>query len=414
MPSETAPHDPRQPRKPWAGSKVVLGVCGGIAAYKVIQVARDLTLLGAAVDVVLTQAAQKFVTPLSFEGVTGRTPLSDLFSAEGAALHVALGQGADCVCVAPATADFIARSSQGRADDLLTTTLLATSAPVVLAPAMNDRMYAHPQTQRNLDHAREVLGYEVVGPVPGRLAVGEGQGPGRLIDPAEIVEAVGRALGRGGALDGKKVLVTAGPTREPIDAVRYVGNRSSGRMGYALARAAWRRGAHVTLVSGPTALECPVGVERLVIETAQEMRATVGERIGSADVSIFAAAVSDYRPVDPRAEKIKKSAAGKSLSLNLEENPDVAAETRSLAKDGALRIGFALESSDLLANAQSKLDSKGFDLVVANPTGQVGAGFDVPTNQVTLLHRDRDPEALPLLSKDQTADEILDRVEALL
>jgi len=405
------------PRRPWRGRRILLGVTGSIAAYKSVQLARDLTRLGAEVDVVLTDAAQRFVAPLSFEGVTGRKALTDLFSADGAALHVSLGREADVVCVAPATADFIARAAQGRADDLLCTTLLATRAPVVVCPAMNDGMFAHPQVQGNLAHLREKLGYTIAGPARGALAVGEDEGevgPGRMIEPAEIEEYVGRALGNEPAWTGRQVLVTAGPTREALDPVRYLGNRSSGRMGYALAQAAWRRGAEVTLVSGPSALSAPVGVDLVRVETAAEMRDAVAERIGRADVTVFAAAVADYRPAESRQQKVKREAAGESLAVALEANPDIAQTTRAARRPGSVSIGFALETTDLVTNATRKLASKGFDLIVANDATEEGAGFEVATNRVTILAQGRDPEALPLLSKDDVAEEILDRATGLL
>ena len=399
------------PRRPWAGRRVVLGVTGGIAAYKAVQLARDLTLLGARVDAVLTAGAQRFVQPLSFEGVTGRPVLTDMFSAEGAALHVRLGREADVICVAPATADFLARAAHGRADDLICTTLLATRAPVVICPAMNDRMFAHPQVQANLAHLRERLGYRIAGPAEGLLAVGEGEGgPGRMLEPREIEEHVGRALGEQAAFRERRVLVTAGPTREPLDPVRYVSNRSSGRMGYALAQAAWRRGGAVTLVSGPSALDPPVGVDVVPVETAVEMRDAVVDLLPAADVAIFAAAVSDYRPAERRGGKIKKAETGAELALALTANPDVAAEASGRRKAGSVAVGFALETDDLLENARTKLSAKGFDLLVANDATEPGAGFDVSTNRVTILQRDRDPEALPLLPKDDVAEEILDRV----
>jgi phosphopantothenoylcysteine decarboxylase/phosphopantothenate--cysteine ligase len=395
----------------------VLGVTGSIAAYKSVQLARDLTRLGAEVDVVLTDAAQRFVAPLSFEGVTGRKALTDLFSAEGAALHVSLGREADAVCVAPATADFISRAAQGRADDLLCTTLLATRAPVVVCPAMNDGMFAHPQVQENLAHLREKLGYAIAGPARGALAVGEasdgGAGPGRMIEPSEIEEHVGRALGIEPAWIGRRVLVTAGPTREALDPVRYLGNRSSGRMGYAIAQAAWRRGAEVTLVSGPSALSAPVGVELVRVETAAQMHDAVAERIARADVTVFAAAVADYRPAEARAQKVKREAVGESLAVALEVNPDIAQTTRGARRPGSVSIGFALETADLVANATKKLASKGFDLIVANDATEEGAGFEVATNRVTILAQGREPEALPLLSKDDVAEEILDRATGL-
>lgn len=404
---------PLEPRRPWAGRRVVLGVTGGIAAYKAIQVARDLTRLGSAVDVVLTRSAQKFVAPLTFEGVTGRPTLTDLFSADGAALHIRLGREADAICVAPASADFLARAAHGRADDLICTTLLATRAPVVICPAMNDRMYAHAQVQANLAQLRDRPGYLIAGPSEGPLAVGEGAGPGRMIEPWQIDEAVGRALGTQPALDGQRVLVTAGPTFEPIDPVRYVGNRSSGRMGYAIAQAAWRRGAEVTLVSGPSSLEPPFGVTFVPVETAREMHDEVSDRIGTSDVNVFSAAVADFRPVDPREAKLKRSETAEGLSLQLTENPDVAHGTRSARMPGSLNVGFALETGNVVANAEDKLARKGFDLIVANDATEPGAGFGVSTNRVTIVTAGRPHEALPLLSKDEVAEEILDRVVAL-
>ena len=393
---------------------MVLGVTGGIAAYKAVQLARDLTRLGAEVDVVMTRAAGEFVRPLSFEGVTGRPVYDDLFSAEGAALHIRLGREADCVVVAPATADLLARAAHGRADDLLTTTLLATRAPVVLCPAMNDRMYAHPAVRANVARCRDALGYRIAGPATGPLAVGEGEGPGRLLEPAHVVEHVGRALGEEEAFRGRHVLVTAGPTREALDPVRYLGNRSSGRTGWALARAAWRRGARVTLVSGPVALPDPEGVETVRVETAVAMRDAVAERIGDADVAIFAAAVADYRPADPRPGKLKRADAGEALDVPLTTNPDVAAETRGARRDGAVVVGFALETSDLVDHARAKLQAKGFDLIVANDATEEGAGFEVATNRVTLLAAAGEPEVLPLMTKDDVAEAVLDRVRARL
>lgn len=401
------------PRPPWKGRRVVLGVTGGIAAYKSVQLARDLTLLGAEVDVLPTDAASRFVRPLTFEAVTGRPVLTELFSVEGAARHIRLGEEADVVCVAPATADFMARAAQGRADDLLTTTLLATEAPVLICPAMNHRMYRHPQTAANAAHLRDALGYRIVGPAVGRLAHGEGEGEGRMVEPDEILEWIGRALGRDAALHGKEVLVTAGPTREALDPVRYVGNRSSGRMGFALARAAWRGGASVTLVTGPSSLDDPPGVVVTRVETAREMLEAVRKVVAGADVVIFAAAVADYRPSDPAPEKLKRERIGAGTAIELVANPDVAGETRDLRR-GALTVGFALESEDLVVNARKKLEQKGFDLIVANAVGLEDAGFDVETNRVTLLGVDGEPEELPLMSKDEVAEEILARVSALL
>jgi phosphopantothenoylcysteine decarboxylase/phosphopantothenate--cysteine ligase len=402
------------PRRPWQGRRILLGVTGGIAAYKSIQLARDLTRLGGVVDVVMTKAAQQFVAPLSFEGVTGRRVLTDLFAVDGAALHVRLGKDADLVCVAPATADFLARAAEGRADDLLATSLLATRAPVVICPAMNDAMWAHPQVQENAAKLGARPGYAIAGPASGPLAVGEAEGPGRMLEPSEIVEHVGRALGADPALAGKRVLVTGGPTREALDPVRYVGNRSSGRMGYAIAQAAWRRGADVTLVSGPSSLDAPVGVELVKVQSAREMLDAVTAAIGGSDVTVFAAAVADFKPAAAEAEKVKREKKGSGFAVELSPNPDIAADTRKLRKAGSVTVGFALETTDVLANAQKKLEKKGFDFLVANDVTEEGAGFDVDTNRVTILTRGAEPEALPLMSKDAVAEEILDRAGRLL
>ncbi|MDE2772298.1 MAG: bifunctional phosphopantothenoylcysteine decarboxylase/phosphopantothenate--cysteine ligase CoaBC [Gemmatimonadota bacterium] len=401
------------PRPPWQGRRVVLGVSGGVAAYKAVQVARDLTRLGADVDVIATRAAQHFVGALSFEGVTGRPVLTDMFSAEGAALHVRLGQEADAVAVAPATADLLARAAQGRADDLLTTTLLATRAPVVFCPAMNDRMFAHVQVQRNLAHCRDVLGYRIAGPETGALAAGEGDGPGRMLEPPAIVQHVGRALGASKAFEGTDVLVTSGPTREALDPVRFVGNRSSGRTGHALAEAAWRRGARVTLVSGPVALPPPTGAVVVRVESGLEMLDAVASRIGQADVVLFAAAVADFRPESQSAAKVKREGRS-ALGLELVANPDVAQETRAARKPGARVVGFALETEALVENAKKKLVAKGFDLVVANRAGEAGVGLEADANRVTLVDGEGSVEALPLMDKEALAEAVLDRVQALL
>ena len=398
------------PRPPWAGRRVVLGVTGGIAAYKAVQLARDLTRLGALVDTVLTRTAEAFVTPLTFEGVTGREAYMNLLSVEGVALHIRLGVESDVVVVAPATADLIARAAQGRANDLLTAVLLSTRSPVVMAPAMNDRMYSHPQTKKNLDHCQEVLGYAVAGPATGPLAVGEGDGPGRMLEPDQICEYVGRAIGVDSAFEGRNVLVTAGPTREPIDPVRFIANRSSGRMGFALAREAWLRGANVTLVTGPSTLPVPVGVSMRSVETANEMLEEVREAVPDADFLFFSAAVSDFRPLQPRDEKVKRADVSGAWALDLVENPDVALETRGLRRTDAVVIGFALETENLRAGAAKKLQEKDFDLVVANDPGEEGAGFDVPTNLVTLVSPGGEEESLPRQSKENLAREILDRV----
>ena len=400
----------RDPSPPWAGGRVVLGVCGGVAAYKSVQLARDLTLLGAEVDVVLTDAARRFVAPLSFEGVTGRGALVDLFAVGAAALHVTLGRDADCVCIAPATADFIARAASGRASDLLSTVMVASDAPVVLAPAMNDRMFAHAQTRENLVTLR-ARGCGVVGPVTGPLAAGEGVGPGRLAAIADVADAVGRSLGSGGALVGARVLVTGGPTRERLDQVRYFGNRSSGKTGVALARAAWMRGADVTLVTGPSAVPMPSGVDVVAVESAREMRDAVLDAAPSVDAAIFSAAVSDYCPADPRGDKIRRGEMGDAWSVALAANPDVAAEAVPLMKSGSVSVGFALEVADLVPRARRKVEEKGFDLIVGNLATEPDSGFEADTNRVTIVRPDGSARELPLMGKFRVAWEVVDLVE---
>lgn len=403
-----------QPRRPWEGRRVILGVTGGISAYKSVQLARDLTRLGARVEVIMTPGAQRFIQPLSFQGVTGREVYTDIFSGSGPAAHIRLGMGADVVVVAPATADFLARAAQGLADDLLATTLLVTRAPVVLCPAMNERMYSHPQTQSNLRHLQGSLGYQLAGPGRGPLAYGEGDGPGRMLEPDEIVQHVGRALGREAAWEGREVVVTAGPTREPLDPVRFLGNRSSGRMGFALAGAAWRRGAEVTLVTGPSSLPDPTGVRTVRVETGEEMKAEVLSVLPRADVLVFAAAVADFKPQDSNAKKLKRSRKDQGMEIQLLPTADIALATVEGRKLGAVAVGFALETEDLLGNARRKLKEKGFHLIAANSALEEGAGFDVDTNRVTILDADGGMEALPVLSKDEVAEKLLDRLTHLL
>lgn len=409
---DSSAFDGREARFPWQGRRVVLGVSGGIAAYKSVQAARDLTLLGADVDVVLTPAAVEFATPLSFAGVTGRTPCQGTFGigADGA-LHLDLAREADCVCVAPATADLVARAAAGQADDLLAAVLLATRAPVVVAPAMNEAMFAHPQTQANLARLEDVFGYVRAGPVAGRLAAGEGSGAGRMVEPAVLVQAVGRALAGDSALEGVHVLVTAGPTWEPLDPVRYFGNRSSGKMGYALAAAAWQRGAEATLVSGPSSEEPPWGVELVRVETALEMREAVLSRAGDAKVVVHAAAVSDYRPANISSDKIKKDETGDEMEVPVVSNPDIAAEARRRMRPEGVSVGFALETSDVVTRATAKLASKGFDFIVANRAGVQGEGFGADTNRAFVVEPDRAARELPLMSKAALAGEIMGLIE---
>ncbi len=403
---------PLTPRRPWQGRKVLLGVAGGIAAYKSVQIARDLSQLGATVDVILTSAARQFVGAITFEAVIGHPVYSELI-AEGSALdHIKLARNCDVVCIAPATADLLARAASGRADDLLTAVLLATKAPVIVCPAMNDGMWSHGQVQRNAAHLRDVLGYTLVGPASGALAYGEGAGAGRMEDGSVILEYIGRALEHDAQLRGKRIVVTAGPTREPVDPVRVISNRSSGRMGYALAAAAWRRGAEVTLVSGPSSLPDPVGPSTQRVETAEQMAAAVRSAIAHADALVMAAAVADFRPAAPAPSKIKKSAAVSAIEL--EPAPDILKLTRADRAPHLRVVGFALETDAHEDNARKKLAEKGLDFIVLNDATEPGAGFEVSTNRVTIIHKDSTTaEQLPLLSKDAVADAILDRLAAL-
>lgn len=390
----------------------MFGVAGGIAAYKSVQVARDLTQLGASVDVVLTPSAREFVGAITFEAVTGRPVHTDLIAQGNALDHIRLARGADVICVAPATADLLARAASGRSDDLLTAILLATTSPVLLCPAMNDAMWAHPQTKLNAKHVSEVLGYRLIGPAIGPLAFGEGVGPGRMEEPAVIIEHIGRALENDPKLRGRKIVVTAGPTREAVDPVRVLSNRSSGKMGYAIAAAAWRRGADVILISGPSSETSPVGPELRHIETADQMVDAVRAAIGDADALVMAAAVADFKPSAPASSKIKKSAGVSAIEL--EAAPDVLSVTRAQRGKNLRVVGFALETDAHESNAMKKLQEKGMDLVVLNDATEAGAGFEVSTNKVTIIAKDGTTETLPLMSKDDVAEIILDRLANIL
>lgn len=397
---------------PLTGRRVLLGVAGGIASYKTAWLARLLATAGAEVDVVMTRSATEFVGPVTFEALTGRPVHTGLFDDGRALEHIRLAKAAEVVVVAPATADLMARAATGQADDLLTAVLLATQAPVLLVPAMNDRMWAHAQTRANAGHLR-ALGYEVLEPDDGALAAGEGSGPGRMPEPDTIYAHVARLLERPHALCGRSVLVTAGPTREEIDPVRFISNHSSGKMGVAVAESAWRRGAHVTLVAGPMSVASPVGVVHVPVGSTAEMLQAITARLGTADVLVMAAAPADYRPAVRAAGKLKKS--GDARSLDLRETPDILQSTRALRRAGAIVVGFALETDALAENARKKLVAKGLDIVVLNAANEPGAGFGVDTNRVTIVTSGRaEPEELPLLSKREVADAILDRVEAML
>lgn len=393
----------------FAGRRVVLGVSGGIACYKACVVARQLSERGAEVDVILTASAAEFIRPVTFEALTGRPVGTSLWEAGRALEHIRLGRAPDLVVVAPATAHLIARAAQGLADDVLTSILLARRSPLLLCPAMNDQMYAHPETQRNLATLK-ARGVHLLGPAVGPLARGEGEGPGRMVEPEEIVAHVERLIRCGAPFAGRRVVVTAGPTREAIDPVRVVTNRSSGRMGYALARAAWLRGADVTLISGPSALPTPVGVDVIRVESTADLKAAVDGVLPDADVLLMAAAPADYRPAAALDAKAPRHAGA--LTLALEPTDDVLLATAGRRKQGAVVVGFALETGDATAKAREKLQRKQLDLVVANDASEPGAGPEVTTNRVTLVSRDGET-ALPLQSKDEVAEAILERVAQL-
>ena len=395
----------------WSGRHVVLGVSGGIACYKSCILARRLTEAGARVDVVLTRAAAEFVRPLTFEALTGRPVVTSLWDRDGALAHIRLGHDADLVIVAPATAHLIARMAQGMADDFLTSLLLARTAPVLLAPAMNDEMFAAEPTVTNLSVLRS-RGVEVVGPEVGALAEGPSERPGRMSEPETVMAHAARLLRRGGPLDGRRVVVTAGPTRESIDPVRVVTNRSSGRMGFRIAEAAWERGADVVLISGPSALPAPTGVTLQRIETTAQLEAAVRDALVSAAVLVMAAAPADYRPATASAGKIARTAGA--VTLPLEPTSDILAATADVRPPGAVIVGFALETGDAEAKGRAKLARKDLDLIVVNDALEPGAGFEIETNRVTILAREGDVIEVPLQDKRGVADAILDAVEGRL
>jgi phosphopantothenoylcysteine decarboxylase/phosphopantothenate--cysteine ligase len=391
----------------WADRHVVLGVSGGIASYKSCILARRLTEAGAKVDVVLTRGAAEFVRPLTFEALTGRPVLASLWEPDRALAHVRLGHEADIIIVAPATAHLIARMAQGLADEVLTALLLARTAPLLLAPAMNDEMYGRAETQANLKRLR-AGGVSVVGPEIGALAEGPSERPGRMSEPETILAHAARLL-RGGRLQGTKVIVTAGPTRESIDPVRVVTNRSSGKMGYRVAEAAWERGAEVILITGPVSLPDPVGVTMRRVESTQQMEDAVRAELPNADVLVMAAAPADFRPSSP--SEGKRSRVDGALAIPMEPTGDVLDATRELRKSGSMMVGFALETGDALSKGLAKLERKGLDLIVVNDALEPGAGFEKDTNRVALLGRDGTRQILPLQSKREVAEAILDRVE---
>jgi len=395
--------------------RITLGVTGGVAAYKAAELVRRLQQDGFSVQVVMTRGAREFITPLTFAALTGQKVITDLFAESGgeanlesAIEHIAVAQRTDLLLVAPATADILAKFARGIADDFLTTLYLASTAPVVVAPAMNVNMWNHAATQENVEMLR-ARGVKIVDPDEGYLACGM-TGAGRLAGQEAIVAAAHEVLHAVRDLAGETVLVTAGPTRENVDPVRYLTNRSSGKMGYAVAEAAARRGAHVILVSGPTSLDVPSGVERIDVQSAQDMHRVVLEKVAGCSIAIFAAAVADYRPAEPSGQKIKRN--NESTTIALEPTPDILA---SVARNKGQRfiVGFAAETDHVAENARQKLAAKNADLMVANDVTAEGSGFDHDTNVVTLFARDGRDLALPRMSKSEVAQRILDEVVRL-
>jgi len=391
-----------------ADKTIVLGITGSVAAYKAADIASKLTQAGARVEVVMTEAATRFITPLTLRSITRGTVVSDMFdpTSQHAVEHVALGEAADVVVIAPATASTIANLAVGIADDMVSLTVLATKAPVIVAPAMDANMFDNPVTQENIAKLK-ARGFIIVDPEHGHLASGK-IGWGRLADTDKIIAAVTQVVGRSRDLKGKRVVVTAGGTQEPIDPARHISNPSSGKMGYAIASTARDRGAKVTLITAPTSLPDPAGIETIHVRTAAEMKTAVAKAAAKADALIMAAAVADYQPKTAARTKIKKETS--SLTLELVKTPDIITEV----KGKFLRVGFAAESENVAANARKKLEKKNLDLIVANDITDKKSGFGVDTNKVTLIDKKGKAEKLPLMSKREVADKILDRVVGLL
>ena len=387
---------------------IVLAVTGSIAVYKAVELASELTKGGAKVDVVMTEAAQEFITPLTFRAITQRAVVAEMFDpvSEFSIEHVALAKQADLVVIAPATANVIAKMAYGIADDMLGCTVLATKAPIIVAPAMNANMYQNQVTRENIAKLKK-RGFTFVGPGYGRLADGE-IGPGRFAELDDILGTIRQVLGRESDLTGKRIVVSAGGTQEPMDPARHIGNRSSGKMGYAIAEAARDRGASVVLVSAPTALAPPAGVEVIQVQTTLQMRDAIVKASAKADALLMAAAVSDYRPKTEAKKKIKKEVA--TLSLELVRNPDIISE----AKGDFVRVGFAAESENVAQNAKEKLEQKKLDLIVANDITATDSGFGADTNRVIIIDRQGKVKRLPLISKSEVAHKVLDRVVELL
>lgn len=409
------PRAPRDPARPLFGARIVVCVSGGIAAYKAAELVRLLSKAGAHVDVAMTARAQRFIGPMTFQALTRRPVFTDLFSLteEAEIGHIQLADAADLVVIAPATASTIARLAAGDASDAVAAVVLATRAPVLVAPSMNTNMWGHALTQANVRRLVDVAGYRVVGPGDGFLAC-RWTGPGRLAEPADIVEAAAHVLSPQD-LAGRRVVVTAGPTYEAIDPARFIGNRSSGKMGVAIAAAAQRRGAQVRLLLGPSALAPPVGVTTTSVENAAQLGWALADATKDADVVVMTAAVADYRPADVAKEKLKRSELGSKMELELVANPDLLAQlgaARGQARRPVL-VGFAAETQEIIENARKKLETKRCDLVVANNVAEPGAGFAVDTNHVTLVDREAAID-VPAGPKAEVAHRILDRVVALL
>ncbi|HAY21194.1 MAG TPA: bifunctional phosphopantothenoylcysteine decarboxylase/phosphopantothenate--cysteine ligase CoaBC [Desulfobacterales bacterium] len=389
--------------------KIILGVTGGIAAYKAVELLRRLIKAEARVQVVMTRSAQEFVAPLTFQALSGVPVRTALFGVDTDPLeHISLGQDVDALVIAPATANIIGKIAAGLGDDLLTTVVLAATRPILVCPAMNVKMYENPVVQENLERLR-LRGFHLMPPDSGEMACGA-YGSGRLPEPADIVEALATLL-TPKDLQGRRILVSAGPTHEDLDPVRFLTNRSTGKMGYALAQMARRRGADVCLVSGPSSLAAPLGVERLMVRSALEMQQVLLERFPETDALLMAAAVSDYRPASFAGQKIKRG--GDEMIVRLTHNPDILQSLSSL-KTRQVMVGFAAETEDIYTHARQKLERKHLDLIVANDVKALNSGFAVDTNQVTIIHRSGQVEPLPLLSKAAAADRVLDRLVALL
>jgi len=390
---------------------VVLGVTGGIAAYKAVDLCSKLIQAGASVDVIMTEAATRFVTPLPFQTISQRPVSIDPFQLlrDTDMAHISLSKKADLMVIAPATANTIAKLANGLADNLLTSTVLATTAPLVIAPAMDADMWANANTQSNV-HRLQEQGVLIVGPGEGRLASGR-RGRGRLVDTPTILGAIRMMLGRSGVLAGRRVIVTAGGTQEPLDPVRHLGNRSSGKMGYALTTAARDAGAEVILISAPTGLSVPYGVKHIAVRTAAEMKEAVIQAIPGMDALVMAAAVADYCPADRSEQKLKKGEGD--LVLRLTRTDDILATVAEHPARPKVVVGFAAETEDLLRNATLKLQRKRLDLLVANDVSQTDSGFQVDTNRVTLLSRDGRMEELALMTKAEVSEKIVQRIAAI-